>query len=103
MYLVKEEERVSEQTFGVVLEDIGDTATEGDGNDYQFDDRVIEFRPGEQRLNILFSLFRDGIPEGTESFRIQSSGTEDPRFPNFAPPNYTFPETTVLIEDDDSK
>ena len=101
VYLVKEEERVSEQTFGIVLEDIADSATEED--DYRFSGGVIQFPPDKQRFPLLFSLFRDGIPEGTESFRIQSSGTEDIRFPNFSPPNYTFPETTILIEDDDSK
>ncbi len=124
--LIKEDNRVSEQTFGIQIT-FGDPGQginpatlqqlgQEDGFDYvvnQPGDNVItlSFRPTVSRLTFTFSLFPDELAEGTEGFRagIGSAGAPFASFqlpspatrPIPMPP--AFPDTLIRILDTDCK
>ena len=109
VFIAKEDNVVSEQTFRIVLE-ITPSAPTGsgfdpatDGEDYTgFGDRpVTDFSPNDQRTPVGFTLVFDRVPESTEAFQISSAPSEN--FPNFLSPRNLFPQTFVVIEDDDCK
>ena len=125
VFLEKENGRISEQEFLVLIE--VNTATPNTNirpanlssldaggnfinNDYLLvnpDQTVIltSFLPTEQTLEFVFTLFPDDTAEGTEAFQARSSL----RIERFDVPYYTFPtnvstvfaETFIIIEDDD--
>ena len=74
-----------------------------DGEDYTgFSDRpVIDFAPNDQRTPVGFILVPDRVPESTEAFQISSAPSEG--FPNFLSPQNLFPQTFVVIQENDSK
>ena len=115
--LVKEDGRVSEQTFGVgitvsnpqmlspaTLEPLSD---EGVNFDYTLGTpgqtfTVIEFLPNQQSITFEFFLNSDELPEGTEAFQASSTPVEG--FPTFqAPITTAFPSTEIQIIDNDCK
>ena len=109
VFLAKEDNVVSEQTFRIVLE-ITPSAPTGsgfdpatDGEDYTgFSDfPVVDFFPNVQQAPVGFTLLFDRQPEATEAFQISSAPSEN--FPSFLSPQDLFPQTFVIIEDDDSK
>ena len=126
VFLEKENDRISEQTFHVVIE--VSTATPNPNirpamltsrdavgniinNDYLLfnsDQSVIisSFLPGAQTLELLFTLFPDDVAEGTEAFQASSSPSEGALDPDYIIPtdeNTLFAETFIIIEDDDRK
>ena len=124
VFLEKENGRVSEQEFRVVIE--VSTATpnanirpatltsrDADGtiinNDYLllFPDQtaiILTFIPSAQTFDFVFTLFPDEVAEGTEAFQARSSpleGTDDPGYTIPTELNTLFAETFIIIEDDD--
>ena len=124
IFLEKENGRISEQEFRVVIE--VSTATPSTNiypatlttrdanrtiinNDYLLldpDQTVIisSFPPIAQTLEFVFTLFPDEIAEGTEAFQARSSPSEGADDPDYTIPtalNTLFAETFIIIEDDD--
>ena len=124
VFLEKENGRISEQEFRVVIE--SSTATPNANirpatltsrdafgtiinNDYLIvapDQTVIisSFLPSAQTLEFIFTLFPDEIAEGTEAFQARSTPSEGADDPDYTIPtalNTLFAETFIIIEDDD--
>ena len=124
VFLEKENGRISEQEFRVVIE--VSTATPNANirpatltsrdanktiinNDYLLLDPdqtsiVSSFLPTAQTLEFVFTLFPDEIAEGTEAFQARSSPSEGGDDPDYTIPtslNTLFAETFIIIEDDD--
>ena len=62
---------------------------------------IVDFAPNQQRAPVGFTLVSDRVPESTEAFQISSAPSEG--FPTFHSPQDLYPQTFVVIEDDDSK
>ncbi len=113
--LVKEDNRVSEQTFGIqiifgdpgqginaaTLQQVGQSA----GYDYVIDipgsNRLnVVFHPNQSELSVQFSLQPDDLFEGIEGFKAVIS-TQGTPYPNFQLPAGTsaFSETIIRIID----
>ena len=124
VFLEKENGRICEQEFRVVIE--VSTATpnanirpatltsrDADGtfinNDYLLLDPdqtsiISSFLPAAQTLEFIFTLFPDEVAEGTEAFQARSSpseGADDPYYTIPTELNTLFAETLIIIEDDD--
>ena len=121
--LIKEDNRMSEQTFAVSLL-FGDPdaptrpATLQQSSESSFDYLVsnpgessitVEFAPEQTEVSVTFFLFPDDFPEGTEGFSINVTSQGD-IFPNFQLPETTprtripaFASTLVRILDTDRK
>ena len=124
IFLEKENGRISEQEFRVVLE--VSTATPSASirpatltsrdafgiiinNDYLLLDPeqtviISHFLPTAQTLEFVFTLFPDEIAEGTEAFQVRSSPSEGVDDPDYTIPtelNTLFAETFIIIKDDD--
>lgn len=116
VFLVKEDNRTSEQTFDVTVT-VNDPPTlispatlESVNLDANFDYSLgepglnmttIRFLPQDSRVAFTFELNSDMLTEGIEAFQAVSSST--PGFPFFTSPNLTFSETEIHILDGDSK
>ncbi len=125
--LIKEDNRVSEQTFaiqitvgdpdqGVNLATLQQPGQVDEGFDYVIStpgqNRIaLPFPPDQSAITFTFTLFPDELAEGTEGFRagIGSAGTP---FATFQLPSATtrprpmppaFPDTLIRIIDTDSK
>ncbi len=84
IYLVKENNVTSEQTFQVIIQ-VTDSAPSGTAiqsatidQDYQYAgadrrSQSIFFRPFDQRVLVSFELLADTLPEGTEAFQASVS------------------------------
>ena len=84
IYLVKENNVTSEQTFLVIIQ-VTDSAPSGTAiqsatinQDYRYApadrrSQSIFFRPFEQRVLVWFELLADTLPEGTEAFHASVS------------------------------
>ncbi len=113
--LLKEDNRVSEQTFGIqiifgdpgrginaaTLQQVGQSA----GYDYVIDipgnNRLnLVFYPNQSEHSVQFSLQPDDFLEGIEGFRAEIS-TQGIPYPNFQLPAGTsaFPDTLIKIND----
>ena len=123
VFLEKENGRISEQEFRVVIEvstatpnanirpatltsrDANGTIT---NNDYLLldpDQTVIisSFLPTAQTLEFIFTLFPDEVAEGTEAFQARSSpskGADDPDYTIPTKLNTLFAETFIIIDPD---
>ena len=122
IYLAKENNVTSEQTFLVVVQ-ISHSVPQGQSIqpatldvDYRVSAAqlgvtvvVLEFGPMVQRINFQFTLFSDTLPEGTEAFLASSAPADIAELPDgttvpvstFLNPNTLFAESFVIIEDDD--
>ena len=126
VFLEKENGRISEQEFRVVIEvstatpnanirpatltsrDANGTITD---NDYLLLDPnqtviILAFLPSAQTFDFVFTLFPDEVAEGTEAFQARSSSSESADAPAYAIPtelNTLFAETFIIIEDDDGE
>lgn len=116
VFLVKEDDRLSERTFGVTITvdtppgpDLSATLQSTDPSadfDYSIGGAGVTttfllFPPETSRLAFNFELNGDDLTEGSEAFLAVSSST--PEFPVFGPLVVTFSETVIRILDDDSK
>ena len=114
--MIKEDGRVSEQTFAVSVS-FGDPGSEVRPASLQQNlmsnfDYVVnipgnsiitrEFGANESELTIPFTLQPDEIPEGTEGFRISIASQGSP-YPNFHTTVLTIVDTLVRIIDDECK
>ena len=114
--LVKEDGRVSEQTFGVSITVSNpktltaatlETVNTGINFDYTLGSpgqtiTVLQFLPNQQSITFEFFLNSDEIPEGTEAFQASSTTVES--FPTFqAPITTAFASTEIQIIDNDCK
>ncbi len=124
--LIKEDNRVSEQTFGIQIT-FGDPGQginpatlqqpdQVDGFDYVINqpgiDRItLPFRPDQSAINFTIALFPDDSTEGTEGFRA-SIGLAGGQFATFQLPSPTttprpvppaFRDALIIILDTDSK
>ena len=114
--LVKEDGRVSEQTFGVGItvsnpQMLSPATLESFDTSINFDYAlnapeqtftVLLFLPNQQSITFEFFLNNDELPEGTEAF--QASSTPVVGFPTFqAPITTAFPSTEIQIIDNDCK
>ena len=113
--LVKEDGRVSEQTFGVGITvsnpQMLSPATLETVNSSMYDYSlgvpgqtfiVLHFLPNQQSITFQFFLNGDNLIEGTEAF--QASATTVEGFPTFqAPITTAFPSTEIQMIDNDSK
>ncbi len=123
--LIKENNRVSEQTFGVqisfdpgqginpaTLQPLGQV----DGFDYVISSPgvnsiTLPFRPDQSAITVTIDLFPDDLAEGTEGFQT-SIGSAGAPFATFQLPSTTttprpmppaFPDTLIRILDTDCK
>ena len=119
VFLLKENDVMSEQTFSIVIE-VSEATPPNQKNIHQatrsedftsFYYGVVLFCPGDQRINFQFTLLPDNFPEGTESFRVNSA-PEDIVMdytgmiydaPSFLPPVTLLDGTYIIIEDNDRK
>ena len=119
IYLIKEDNVTSEQTFLVSIQ-VTDSAPSGTniqsatfGKDYRTPISIhdIFFNTVKQRIPFVFTLVNDTIPEGTEAFQASVS-PEDTRylgdlrveqFPTPLNPVTLASEVFITIEDDDCK
>ena len=114
--LVKEDNRVSEQTFGVGItvsnpQMLSPATLEPDATTINFDYTlgvpgqkftVLNFLPNQQSITFNFFLNNDDLPEETEAFQASSTSVEG--FPPFqAPLTTSFPSTEIQIIDNDCK
>ena len=113
---MKEDNRVSEQTFGVGI-NVGnpqslpaatlETFDSSHNFDYSLSSPgqsfvILTFHPNQQNVTLPFFLFADTLPEGTEAFRASSTSALE--FPTFQPPVATaFASTEIQIIDNDCK
>ena len=119
IYLAKEDNVTSEQTFLVVVH-VSSSVPPGQGIqpatldvDYRLSRAgtsvVLQFGSRVQRINFPFTLFTDALPEGTEAFLASSGPTDTAQLPNgttvpvptFLNPNTLSAESFVVIENDD--
>ena len=118
VFLLKENDVVSEQSFLIVIE-VSEATPPNQNNinratrgaDFtSADSLIVQFLPGDQRINFQFALLPDDFPESTESF-LATSAPEDSgqiggvtfNAPSFLPPVTLSDRTFILIEDDDCK
>ena len=114
--LVKEDGRVSEQTFGVGItvsnpQMLSPATLEAFDTSINYDYSlgvpgqtfiVLRFLPNQQSITFNFFLNGDEVPEGTEAFQASSTPVEG--FPTFqAPITTAFPSTEIQIIDNDCK
>ena len=116
--MIKEDNRVSEQAFGVVMTfgdpvaDINAATLQQEGQFEGFDYIVgnpgdilltIIFTPDSSEATFTFFIFSDGLAEGTEGFRI-TVASHGLVFPDFALPSAEepapYPYTLIRIKDD---
>ena len=109
VYLAKENNVITEQTFQIIFQ-ISNVAPPGEGIqpatpdvDYQASQTsIINFPPTDQRLDFPFTLFTDNNPEDTEAFQIGSTPSTQIG-PIYQAPSVFFPQTFVIIQDDDGE
>ena len=114
--LTKEDGRISEQTFDVLVnvsEAFPNPATQGEdyGLGGTINPFVVSFPPESQNLSLPITLLANTLPELNERFMITSSpstSTPPEAPPDFMPLEYSppvslFASTLVTIEDDDRK
>ena len=114
IFLIKENNVTSEQTFLIVIEVTGSVseganpATLGPNGDYEVAGgntvANITFVPNQQRLNFGLMLNPDNIPEGTEAFLATSLRQDTAEGVVFPLPDYlnpTYASTFINILDDD--
>ena len=122
IYLVKENNVISEQTFPVFVQ-VTDSAPSGTSiqpatldADYRIGlpgqtSVTITFLASERRIAFHFSLFPDDLSEGNEAFRVSISRSQDTltrpdgsieTFPTFLNPESLASEIFAVIKDDDS-
>ena len=103
-FLIKEDGRVSEQTFDVSVTTgpvIWSTLPNADHEvDYTIGQqpRMIRFTPDQQQTPVSFAFFDDDYPEGSEVFELQSSNNATVQFTSG-----TYPNTVVVMEENDGK
>ena len=122
IYLAKENNVISEQTFFVVVQ-VSSSVPPGEmiqpatlDVDYRVSAAqlgvtvvVLEFGPMVQRINFQFTLFSDTLPEGTEAFLASSAPADMAGLPDgrivpvstYLNPVALSAESFVIIEDDD--
>ena len=121
IYLAKENNVTSEQTFLVVVQ-ISHSVPQGQSIqpatldvDYRVSAAqlgvtvVLQFGPRVQRINFPFTLFPDTLPERTEAFLASLAPADFTHLPDgrtfpvptFLNPISLFAESFVIIEDDD--
>ena len=120
VFLVKENDVISEQTFFIIVEVVEATPSNQNNinrarrcEDFEISNAisVIHFPPDEQRIAIHFTLLPDNIPECNESFLATSapeSGGIDYTgmlfdVPLFLPPDTLSDTTYIILEDNDCK
>lgn len=119
--LIKEDDTISEQTFGVIVSVSNPTSTpsaslESTDNATSFDyslgsgDTELRFPPNHQSIMFTFFLTPDDLPEGTEGFQASSTSASSSTFPTFQSPlNSDIPDpraflsTEIQIIDNDCK
>ena len=118
VFLLKENDVVSEQTFLIVIE-VSEATPPNQYNVYRAtrgadftsaDSLVVQFLPGYQRINFQFNLLPDVFPEETESFLVTSAPEDSGLIngvifdaPSFLPPVTLSDRTFIIIEDNDRK
>ena len=121
IFLVKEDNVTSEQTFLVSLQ-VTDSSPSGTqtaalGLDYRFESQpgqtsaTENFQPDQQRIPFRFELFADTLPEGNEAFQASVSpentlhigGGLIEQFPTSQNPLTLRSEIFITIVDDDCK
>ena len=118
--MIKEEDRESEQLFGLLLTfgdpaDINAASLQQVGQVEGFDYEVSHpgdntsrtlFPPSERIVNFTWFLIPDDLTEETEGFRVTISSQGFP-FPNIELPSASdpapYPDTLIRIQDTDSK
>ena len=110
IYLVKENNRPTEQRFdvrinlGTIAGTIG-SATEDEDYITDLTDNtiVLSFLASLQNVAFNLGLLPDDIAEGNEGFILTSSPDGDPRYTLPSPGSTIFRDETVVIRDDDRK
>ena len=124
IYLAKQDNVVSEQTFLVVITTRDTVPSESGFRPAQLNSDyggigastidgtsvVRQFGAADQRMLFPFILLHDDIPEGTEAFLASTSAEEEAlvdgmsvQVPGFLSPTTLFPQAYVIIEDNDRK
>ena len=107
IYLVKEDDKPTEQTFDVQINYIPSTPVATRNLDFILDffsptvDRPIT--PDQKSVLIKMTLFIDEIAEGNEQFILESSPVNNPKYSIVSSGSTVFRSTTVVIRDNDRK
>ena len=107
VYLAKEDNVASEQTFSVSVQLAEGVVPSGKNiqpatlnDDYRLNvdhtHVTLQFLPEYQRLNVQFTLFPDNISEGTEAFSITSA--PETTLPTYYNPIHLSTDTFVIIK-----
>ena len=123
IFLAKEDNVTSEQTFQVLVQ-VSDTVPRPgiqpatlsadyflSPNDPMATSLVIQFLPSQQRLNLPFTLIADMIAEGPEAFQARSSPETTAELsdgtivtvPSYQVPEVLLSQTFINIDDDESE
>ena len=115
IYLAKEDNVESEQTFRIIVQ-VADSVPPNMQNinpatigvDYSVGigtTTVVELLPSMQKVNFKFTLRADNFPEGIEAFRASSSADDTAEvdgmefdLPGYSPPSALSAETFVIID-----
>ena len=107
IYLVKEGNKATEQTFDVQINFIPSTPEATRPKDFILDfftptvDKLIT--PDQKSIVIQMTVFADDIPEGNERFILESSPVGDPKYSIVQAGSTVFRSTVVIIRDNDRK
>ena len=107
IYLVKEDDKPTEQTFDVQVNFIPSSPEAKTPEDFSINfilprvDRQIA--PNEKSVVIEITLRPDEIAEGNEQFILESSPVGDPKYSIVSNGSTVFRATTVVIRDNDRK
>lgn len=119
--LIKEDNVWSEQTFSIdisvllwpfsatlifpAVQLISSDSTDIQNGDFSFANGSsslnLQFPPSIQVLLVDLTIYDDTIAEGIEGIILHMSIEDES--PGYHTPFYTFPDTRIIIEDDDSK
>ena len=110
VYIVKENNKFSEQTFQIFVQVATGLVPSGQdiqpatvNTDYRFSvlsHMVLQFLPGQQKLNVPFTLLHDDLTERSEAFLLTMTPKHGMQFklPTFSVPINLSVESFVIIE-----
>ena len=105
MYLVKENNRRTEQTFEIEIKLSASNSKAIDETDLTFKDKnlttVVIFPPNEDKIELDLLIYPDNKVEGNEKFSLQASPINKPKYK--AAGRSVFRTKTIIIKDNDRK
>ena len=105
VYLVKENNKRTEQTFEVEIKLSASNSKAIDETDLTIKDKnlttIVIFSPNEDKIEIDLLIYPDNKVEGNEKFSLQASPINEPKYK--AAGRSVFRTKTIIIKDNDRK